>query len=200
MNIFDLSCNSISEVLSLNEEQKRILQTHFKFLSDSVGIHAKTQVMKSSSLIEDEETKMFLEKVSDDVHRSISNIGFDGEFIEKLSSIEHEQWMTWAKSIYQEVSDERKKRWDSYFVPYEQLEEPVKAHDRIWAEKVLLISSAKDFMIVEKTQSSAIENLKSCLDNFDQGQFDPDLIDVFKNQVINQFVDNMVEDSHDRNN
>jgi alkyl sulfatase BDS1-like metallo-beta-lactamase superfamily hydrolase len=83
---------------------------------------------------------------------------------------------------------------------YFELEDKVKALDRVWAQRVLMVSSVKDFQLVAKTESKAIENLKSCLDNFDQGQFDPDLIDVFKNQVINQFVDNMVEDSHDRNN
>jgi len=200
MNIFDSSCNAISEVLSLNEDHKKIVSNHLKFLSDTLATHVKLQVLKSSRLIEDEDTKILLERISEDVGKSVSNTAIDGEFIENLSSLEHEQWIYWARAVLPEVSEETRKRWEKYFVPYFELEDKVKALDRVWAQRVLMVSSVKDFQLVAKTESKAIENLKSCLDNFDQGQFDPDLIDVFKNQVINQFVDNMVEDSHDRNN
>ncbi len=59
------------------------------------------------------------------------------------------------------------------------------------------MSSVKDFELVHNVEARCIENLKSCLENFDQGQFDPDLIDVSKNQVLNQFLNNLIEDRHE---
>lgn len=63
----------------------------------------------------------------------------DKTLLEKLAAIEHEQWIAWAKSIgeTENISPERAERWATYFVPYEQLSEDVKEHDRVWARKVL---------------------------------------------------------------
>ena len=59
------------------------------------------------------------------------------ELLEELSKIEHDQWVEWSKSVSSEVSDERKKRWQKYWVPYEDLSEDVKEQDRVYARKVL---------------------------------------------------------------
>lgn len=61
----------------------------------------------------------------------------NNELIEKLAEIEHEQWMLWAKSVHNEVSSERKKRWQSYYVNYNELPEEVKEQDRVFARKVM---------------------------------------------------------------
>lgn len=59
------------------------------------------------------------------------------ELLEKLASIEHDQWMKWAEAVKPEVSKERQARWEDYMVPYDQLDEKTKDFDREWAEKVL---------------------------------------------------------------
>lgn len=61
------------------------------------------------------------------------------ELVEKLAELEHEQWMEWSKSVAGEVSESRLSKWELYWVPYDELSEPVKEQDRIWARKVLKI-------------------------------------------------------------
>lgn len=65
----------------------------------------------------------------------------DHTLLEKIAEIEHEQWIEWAKSIIESesLSPERRTRWESYMVPYSELEESVKDHDRKWAKKVLQV-------------------------------------------------------------
>lgn len=63
----------------------------------------------------------------------------ESEMIERLAAIEHEQWMAWAMSLMvseRGLSPERVDRWHSLMVPYEQLSEEMKEHDRKWARKV----------------------------------------------------------------
>jgi hypothetical protein len=57
--------------------------------------------------------------------------------IERLAELEHEQWVYWSKGVAAEVSKERRRRWQSLWVPYDQLAENVKEEDRIWARKVV---------------------------------------------------------------
>ena len=57
--------------------------------------------------------------------------------IERLAALEHEQWMHWAKAVEHEVSEERRRSWAEFFVPYEELSESFKELDREWARKVI---------------------------------------------------------------
>jgi hypothetical protein len=57
--------------------------------------------------------------------------------VERVAVVEHQQWMEWSKKIAPEVSPETRKRWEKYWVPYEQLPEEVKEQDRIWARRAL---------------------------------------------------------------
>ena len=59
--------------------------------------------------------------------------------LEKIAEIEHEQWVSWSKAIAKQenLSPERLKRWKKYWVPYDELPEDVKEHDRKWARRVL---------------------------------------------------------------
>jgi RyR domain len=59
------------------------------------------------------------------------------EFIEKLAELEHEQWMSWVKAIWNEISAERRARWTPMLIPYEDLSDDAKEQDREWARKVL---------------------------------------------------------------
>lgn len=63
----------------------------------------------------------------------------DGETLEALAAIEHEQWMEWANALMQRetLSEERCNRWLSLMVPYSHLPESSKDEDRKWARKVI---------------------------------------------------------------
>ena len=74
------------------------------------------------------------------------------ELIEKLAALEHEQWMYWSKAIAKRVTDgnpvpaevtvrmnEKVNSWEKLWIPYNQLSEEEKEHDRKWARKVLAI-------------------------------------------------------------
>jgi len=59
--------------------------------------------------------------------------------LERLSSLEHDQWMNWAKTILktENISKERAERWEECFVPYSNLTEEMKEYDREYARKVI---------------------------------------------------------------
>jgi hypothetical protein len=61
--------------------------------------------------------------------------------LENLAELEHEQWMEWARAIdnSEVLSNERRYRWGKCMVPYGQLSETMKEHDRKWAYRVLEI-------------------------------------------------------------
>ncbi len=80
----------------------------------------------------------------------------ESEIIEELSNLEHEQWMYWTKAVigklekqYEECkSDEERngcdlalkllqRNWTKNWIPYSELSEEVKEHDRKWARKIL---------------------------------------------------------------
>lgn len=60
---------------------------------------------------------------------------------ESLSDLEHEQWMYWSKSIAskEKISPEKLTSWKKDWIPYSELSEEVKEHDRKWARKVIRI-------------------------------------------------------------
>lgn len=61
------------------------------------------------------------------------------KLIDKLAAIEHRQWIQWAKTILdsEQISTQRKTRWSSLMVPYEELSEEWKEYDREWARHML---------------------------------------------------------------
>lgn len=61
----------------------------------------------------------------------------ESDLLEKLSAIEHDQWMAWSKSVAPEVSKERQDRWKKLWIPYNELSEEMKEEDRKFAKKVL---------------------------------------------------------------
>lgn len=72
----------------------------------------------------------------------------EGEHVERMADIEHEQWMTWARSVMSAddvtIGPERLARWQSYMVPYADLPEHVKEHDRVWARAALAATPAPE--------------------------------------------------------
>lgn len=67
------------------------------------------------------------------------NIENEKEFLEILASIEHDQWMDWAKSLMkgEELSKDRIERWEDFMVAYDKLDDSDKKPDRKYARKVL---------------------------------------------------------------
>lgn len=81
------------------------------------------------------------------------------ELLEELSSLEHEQWIGWSKSVASDIEklidlidveklsqedlefidsqNERLRRWESYWVSYRELDERTKDQDRVYARKTL---------------------------------------------------------------
>ena len=92
---------------------------------------------------------------------------------EALASIEHDQWIAWSKDLASKetLSPERLARWRSLWVPYEELSEEMKEHDRRWARLVQLVTgrsiAEKDARIRELEESrkqlaDAVERLLDC--------------------------------------
>lgn len=59
--------------------------------------------------------------------------------IELLAELEHEQWVSWSKSLAQSesLSPERVERWSKLWIPYSKLSEEDKEADRVWARRVI---------------------------------------------------------------
>ena len=66
------------------------------------------------------------------------------DVLEALAALEHDQWMAWSKSLAaaEPLSAERVERWQRLWVPYADLSEQEKDADRVWAEKVLALTTA----------------------------------------------------------
>jgi len=66
--------------------------------------------------------------------------------LEKISKLEHDQWIKWAKDLMSKetLSPERVKRWAKLFISYDKLKEKDKKKDRIWARKVIKVSEELD--------------------------------------------------------
>lgn len=67
--------------------------------------------------------------------------------LEELSSLEHDQWVSWAKSLLKSepgISKERASRWEKLFVPYSELSEESKEQDREYARKAIGILQDKN--------------------------------------------------------
>lgn len=63
--------------------------------------------------------------------------------LEALASLEHDQWMDWAKNLMEKepgLSQERKERWQKFMIPYCDLDEAAKDMDRVWAAKAVDIA------------------------------------------------------------
>lgn len=72
------------------------------------------------------------------------------EILERLSALEHEQWQKWSETVWKRLNESKndcygmvaidlEHRWKPNWIPYAELPEDVKEHDRKWARKVLEI-------------------------------------------------------------
>jgi hypothetical protein len=67
------------------------------------------------------------------------------DLVEALAEAEHDQWMSWARTLMETepISEARRQRWERYLVPYGELPEEVKEHDRLWARSTLRLLADK---------------------------------------------------------
>jgi len=91
---------------------------------------------------------------------------------EEIAALEHDQWITWADSIMksEKVSPERNKRWLSLFVPYAELSEEMKDHDRKWADKIMAIFAREQEEMIQKVAwatSTTPRTIKKWMKSFD---------------------------------
>jgi len=80
--------------------------------------------------------------------------------LEKLSELEHEQWVGWSKQIAktENISKKRLRRWKKLWVNYKFLTEKEKESDRDWARKVIkLIKSACEFYLRYKDKPELLK-------------------------------------------
>lgn len=65
----------------------------------------------------------------------------DPALLEKIASLEHDQWIYWSKRLAlsdEKLSKERLDRWRGYWkTHYPDLPEEIKQQDRVWARRVL---------------------------------------------------------------
>jgi hypothetical protein len=61
------------------------------------------------------------------------------ELVERLAVVFHEAWVHWSNTIAmrENLSKERVERWQKLWVPYDELSEEYKEHDRQWARKAI---------------------------------------------------------------
>lgn len=68
--------------------------------------------------------------------------------LEELAELEHEQWISWTKSVVKQWKDSDGDfdflifKWEKNWKPYKDLTETEKEKDRKWARKVLSISKS----------------------------------------------------------
>ena len=84
--------------------------------------------------------------------------------IEKLAEVEHEQWMGWSKALAKEIAEHlnwlpedmrielsaRLARWNSMWIPYNELSEKTKEQDRDWARKLLKVIKELNMGVLSK--------------------------------------------------
>lgn len=70
----------------------------------------------------------------------------ESNLLEKLVALEHIQWMSWAKNIIknENLSKTSIKKWESYFIPYEELPDEIKELDRNYARKILELINSEE--------------------------------------------------------
>jgi hypothetical protein len=75
--------------------------------------------------------------------------------IEKLASLAHDQWIAWSKNLAGTepcISKPRLERWKALWIPYAQLPEDQKEHDRKWARKYLAIIEEEGWLLPPEMQ------------------------------------------------
>jgi hypothetical protein len=77
------------------------------------------------------------------------------ELLEKLSDLEHIQWMSWTKYFLENNTPMNRARWRRQInTPYSELSEKEKESDREWARKVLELINSNEIVIAGNGEKS----------------------------------------------
>lgn len=81
------------------------------------------------------------------------------ELVEALAPLEHQQWREWSEELAEseDLSQERIDRWEEYWVPYKDLPEEVKDHDREWAEEAVWTLHRRIKQMEELSQDTGVD-------------------------------------------
>lgn len=142
--------NELSKNVALNEAQNR-------GLADSLGsISSRSNSEKSEKNVSFNHSKLRLSETPSPRE----------EILEKLASIEHEQWVEWSKNLAKTevLSERRLQRWQELWIPYFELHEDAKEHDRKWARKAI------DFALASNGKRIAVLGCKGECGAFRQAE------------------------------
>ena len=133
-----------------------------KRANEELKTNLQRELARNEIFIEQEERKK--NEFNSKKERVEENLKFYNEKLEKVSEILHNSWQTWAEEIInsENISEERKKRWESRFVGYEKLPEFSKDKDRKFAEDILnFFGIKKEGVVGQNFDQEKIEEKKS---------------------------------------
>jgi len=63
------------------------------------------------------------------------------ELVETLAELEHEQWCYWTQNLAdrEDLPAHLIERWEDNWIPYGELDDETKEHDRKWARQAVSI-------------------------------------------------------------
>lgn len=78
-----------------------------------------------------------LEKENQQLKEKIARLK-SKDFLEKLTELEHDQWIAWSKhlSTKEKLSQKTVERWEKLWCEYNALPESEKDHDRVWSKLI----------------------------------------------------------------
>lgn len=77
----------------------------------------------------------------------------DTELVEALAALEHRQWRHWTQSLAEreDLPDHLVERWEENWVPYDELDDETKDHDRAWAKSVVELLNEHEIVAEAET-------------------------------------------------
>jgi len=180
----------------LDAEDPKGLRHVLESLMDIACMGSAVHLLRvAANMNEDPDSQELLKQMAMEIRKQ----GFgaqlqDAGLLEVLSDVEHKQWIKWSQDVAPEVSEQRRVRWKSYWVPYDQLPEAVKAHDRLWANRVALAVTP----VVQREKLNQYENfvgyMRHAMDLFFQKQFEEDLFYSYRNQVMAEVLNQVQQE------
>lgn len=136
-------------------------------------------ILKEAGRFKDQETRMVLLEISEKIKKLNSNYyGYD--LNESVARVLFSQSHFGEGGTYEELSDYRK----SFYL--------------VFANSIVarLNSHIRDLRYDIYTMATI--TMRNALNLHDEGQFDPDLIRSYKDQVVNEFIDKLSEENENR--
>jgi hypothetical protein len=198
-SIVDNAYEAIVHIINdddLDSKNPKGLRHVLEALEDIVRMETAVHLMRAAAnMSEDQDATELLQRMAIEVRQKGFNMQLqDQGLLEVLADVEHKQWIKWSHDVAPEVSEQRRVRWKSYWVPYAQLTEEVKGHDRLWARHVMLAIDP----LIRKVKLNQYEKflgyMRHAMDLFFQKQFEQDLFDSYRNQVMAEVLNQVQQE------